>query len=248
MKYTLRASQIPHWADCQARANHDRQRVGADSSRPPVALVAGSIVHYALAGQHYDMPDFIEWDEGTGNLKELNRQTARMVREARHQMREHGWEVCQHELAIEREFRVKMDELPGITTDTSVLVTGHVDAVLVHDRTGELASLELKTGIRPPQAAWLQSGVYALIWDGRDEPAINKSIVLWLHRSRPESLWEERDSGPLKNAAMGHVRRYADAMEYGPAYNPSSLSCRSCLNEECPVRYNRNYLPDEPIS
>ena len=234
LKETVRASSVPEWADCQARAEYMVKRSGALPGRPHVGAVLGTMVHGMLLDKGADMlplPDFIEWDQWTRNLKEMSRQAGTMYALALIELEARGWKIIMSEIEMARELYE-----PPVRLE----VTGHMDAII--SRPHELATLELKTGAHRPRGAWLQSGVYAWLWEGDASKRlphgpIYKSAVLWLNRRNEDVTWEERETKPLRLLAAGQLTAIARAMVEGGTYNPSSLSCSSCLNTGCAVRY-----------
>ena len=237
----IRASQIPEWADCQARADYHVKRNGPEIARPHVGAVLGTIVHTMLLERHEDafdnLPEFVEWDQWTRNERDLRRQAGALYDLARHEMARREYGILFSEVTLRREI-----VLPPVR----LLVTGHMDAVIEHDATRGLASFELKTGAHQPKAAWLQTGVYAWLWEGKvcAEPSdlaeknnIRTSVVMWLNRRNERILWHERETEPLRFAATRQILAIARSMSQGVTYNPSSLACSSCLVDDCPVRY-----------
>ena len=60
---------------------------------------------------------------------------------------------------------------------------------------------------------------------------------MWINRKDSTIQWEERHPATLSELAEAQLKSIARAEHHGPTYNPSSLSCSSCLNDECDLRY-----------
>ena len=235
IRVKIRASSVPEWADCQARADYTVKRAAAPGDRPHVGAVVGSLVHQRLTGQEFELPRFIEWDAWTRNEREMERQVDVMADLAGQELTRRNALVVFKELEMTRE----MTE-PNVVLE----VTGHLDGAMMDVQSHALASLELKTGIHPPKGAWLQSGVYAWLWrqhrslQSVTTPQFQKCVVLWLDRKGERVTWQERDAAPLEHLAGTQLSQIARACVEGVTYNPSSLSCSSCLNTQCAVRYD----------
>lgn len=245
VKVSIRASQVPEWADCQARAGFHLQRPGPLPGRPNVGQVVGNYVHQNITGQAFEPPRFVEWDEATRNEREMSRQVQNLTKLATQELERASRRVILREVEMKRE----MDEPPVLLE-----VTGHIDGVLELPN-GDLSSLELKTGKNPPRTSWLQSGVYAWIWmhhtvspDGAVPVPFFSCTVLWLDRKNERAVFQERlaaDIVPLARATLAGIAR---AMSAGYSYNPSSLSCSTCLHTECAVRYEKPPASQNPLA
>ena len=248
----IRASSVPAWADCAARANFEIQRSGPLPNRPHVGSVVGTLVHQKLLegpNAQWKLPDYIEWDAHTRNMRELFLQVDLMSDRAFRELGDRGWQMCKSEIEMEAEYYV-----PGIR----LRVTGHMDGTIESPShpVWRLASFELKTGINPPRGAWLQTGVYGWLWERHDPghtghiQPLELATVLWLDRRDGSVRWEERSPKMLTAVAEAQLGAIARHMLHEATYNPSSLSCSSCLNSTCPVRFGEPniHLPTpEPV-
>jgi len=226
----IRASQVGSWADCGARAQYHVQRGAPPQDRPHVGTVVGTLVHRMMLEHRgavdADLPRFVEWDAHTRNKRELMDQVSFFAGVGNGEASRRGWRLGHTEV-----------EMKGVLYEAGVRlqVSGHMDGTLT--KREKLATFELKTGAHQPRSSWLQTGVYCWLWGQENEEPLAASVVLWVNRKSGTAKWEERDPAMLAAAGLHELQAICRDKMHGPRYNPSSLSCSSCLNDECSVRY-----------
>lgn len=224
----IRASAVPAWGDCAARAMHIAEYGKPARDEEAVALAVGNAVHKRITGHEFEPAQRLRFDAETRTAKEMNRQVDSMANRGTLALAEHGLTVKAKEKSFDTA-RIKIGKI-------QMRVRGTADMLCETDN-NEIVLVDLKTGAHPPKAAWLQLATYAWLADANDVE-IDACGILWLPRKRTggDGKFWQRPAPELLPMAKTMLRKIAAAYATTAAPNPSSLHCSTCPKSDCVAR------------
>lgn len=233
-KIYLRASSMQDWSDCAKRAyfiNQHEDRGSLEPEATHVGLACGMAVHRKITGQDYTEPTNIAFDKETRNFADLKRQIVLMTEATKKQLQELNLTT------IESEKNLKCSIQNGSITAS---LSGFIDLVCKHVKTGKIYYVDLKTGKHPPRNAWMQMAIYCLLGKHNDyEYQSDYNCLIWIPRTirrKSPTIYTKASDDLLPTAELILQRIMQAAHTEEPLPNPSSLKCPKCPVPNCPVR------------
>lgn len=228
---SIRCSKAKDWLTCSKMAEyHDAFPETKDAEH--VGAYTGTQLHARVTLEAVSNPRFLQFDEVTRTLSEMQRQVDGMERVVRRALAERGLVIVERGVSLRAEVTIG---------DLTILVTGTVD-LLCQDVDGHWVLIDLKTGKHPPQQTFVQLALYGWLafWCGYRVATI---AYLWVGRKAPHKYeYDARDAETLQDEALDILRQRAAIHRIGVAATPGP-HCRRCRVGDCALRDGAR--PDE---
>ena len=219
----LRASAMPRWMACPARAAHEAltpQNADEIIFGEPVATVFGSMVHAEITGHEFEWPKAIKFDLTTKTEKELRRQVDTAVRNLQMHLGPLKFERREVELQKTVHFA---------HFNVTLSLTGHLD-FMAWRGLDSLEIFDLKTGVRKPSSSWSQLAVYCWLAD-KHGFEFNRGVLLWAPRGTRTLRELSATRHQLVNAGTRMIASVASNAAYGTPIPGDH--CEKCTNSGC---------------